>query len=104
MRLLIEIVVAVGLIALAWGKPLRERIPGLKPAAESVAVSRAPATPATVAASAKAAAPPRAVVTPVAALPLPTPVPTVSGAWMWEKDRRTSLDASSPARAGGKRP
>ncbi len=93
-----RLVVAAGLIALAWGKPLREWMPGAKPTAEA-AVSPAPV-------AAKPAAPPRAVAKPVALLPLATPVatpiPTVSGAWMWEKDRRAPLDAASPSH--GKRP
>lgn len=95
MRLLIEIVVAAGLIALTWGKPLREWVPGAKPAAEA-AVSPAPV-------AAKAPVPPRAVAKAVAApVAVATPAPTVSGAWMWEKDRRAPLDASSPSH--GKRP
>ncbi len=96
MRLLIEIVVAAGLIALTWGKPLREWMPGAKP------VAAAAATPAPVAV--KAPVSPKAAV----AKPTPppvvvaTPAPTVSGAWMWDKDRRGPLEATSPAR--GKRP
>ena len=92
MRLLIEIVVAAGLIALTWGKPLREWVPGSKPAAQ-VAVSPAPAPVALK----PAVPPPKAVAKPVAApVAVATPVPTVSGAWMWEKDRHTPLEGTSP--------
>lgn len=73
MRLFLEIILAAALIALAWEKSLQERaseLPwigdGLKKSAQR---QHRPGV---------------------------TPAPTVSGAWMWDPNRKSALDRPSP--------
>jgi hypothetical protein len=73
MRLILEILLAAALIALAWEKSLKERASDLPWVSDGFKKSaqrqhRHGATPA----------------------------PTVSGAWMWDPNRKTSLDRPSP--------
>jgi hypothetical protein len=76
MRLVLEIILAAALIALAWEKSLKER------ASEISWVDKmAPALKKSVQRQHRPAA---------------TPAPTVSGAWMWDPNRKTSLDRPSP--------
>jgi hypothetical protein len=69
MRLLVEIILAAALIALVWEKSLRER------ATEIPVNSQHPRSKI------------RTIV---------TPVPTVSGPWMWDPNRKSALDRPSP--------
>jgi len=75
-RLLIELVLAAALIVFAWEKPLKERateIPWLRD--KMGPVSNHPQS---------STLNPR---------PVPTPAPTISGAWMWDPNRKSPLDS-----------
>ena len=74
MRLLIEIVLAAALIALAWEKSLKDRaseIPWIGDKIVPVVETQRP----------------RSQIRPAV-----TPAPTVSGAWMWDPNRKSPLD------------
>ena len=73
MRFFLEIILAAALIALAWEKSLKER------ASELPWVSDGFKKPAQRQHRHSA-----------------TPVPTVSGAWMWDPNRKSVLDRPSP--------
>jgi hypothetical protein len=83
-RLLIEILIVAGLIALAWETPYRETVGNVVPwVAKSATIKRptvpgvAPTQPAPV----------------VIHRPITTPAPTVSGNWMWDPNHKSPLDA-----------
>ena len=73
MRLLIEILLAAALIALVWEKSLKDRVSELPWIGDKTAQQSR-----------------------VQPRPLVTPAPTVSGAWMWDANRKTALDRPSP--------
>jgi hypothetical protein len=68
MRLLLELVIAAALIALAWQKSWKERVNDLTTAQQHSRSSTLN----------------------------PRPTATVSGAWMWDPNRKTALDRPSP--------
>jgi hypothetical protein len=70
-RILLEIIVGVLLIALAWEKSLKERFGEIPWPGEKIApVAKAPDHPRF----------------------LSTPTPTASGSWMWDPNRKSPLD------------
>lgn len=71
MRLLLELVVAAGIIVLGWDKPIKDWLPSSK--------SDSP----------KTADHPRSSIH----NPRPSPV---SGSWMWDPNHKTALDRPSP--------
>ncbi len=77
MRLVLELLVVAGLVALGWNKSFSERV-GLS------AAQTAPATAARVPAPAGAATDNGSAAAPPASSP--------SGAWMWDPNRRAALD------------
>lgn len=77
MRLLVELLLAVALIVTAWETPYHER---LSEAFPMFAPPSAPADPSIT----QRALPVKGTRTPAS--------PPPSGAWMWEKERKTSLD------------
>lgn len=85
MRILIEIVVVAALIALGWEKSFSERASELPWISDKIApVVKAPDHPRSSTLN------PR---------PIMTPVPTVSGAWMWDPNHKTPLDPPSKKHA-----
>jgi len=85
MRLLLEIILAVAIIAIAWEKPLSDRASELPWMGDKVTpVAKTPQRPRSSTPS------PRSVV---------TPAPTVSGAWMWDPNRKSPLDPPSKKHA-----
>ena len=74
MRLALEIIVAALLIAFAWDIPFKERISEIPLIGENLTTYKARS---------------RSFA--------PRPTPTVSGAWMWDPNRKTALDRPSPS-------
>lgn len=115
MRLLLEVVVFVALIALAWDRTFRERaadIPIVGPKYFAPA-STAAASPAVAANPLRALSPQTRTTLPLAtpvvtAAPVrvaqPVPPASPSGAWMWDKEHHSALDRASPAASTRQRP
>jgi hypothetical protein len=88
MRLLLEIILAAALIALAGDKSLKERVSEAQWIGDKIApVVKTPAQP-------QQAQHPR-----LQTRSIITPAPTVSGAWMWDPNRKTPLDPPSKKHA-----
>lgn len=87
MRLIAEIVIFSALLAVCWEKSLKERVMG--PSAETAVKAKAP--------SALGGRNRQAVVEPAATL-------TPSGAWMWDKNRRSPLDPPTPKTEKAEKP
>ena len=89
MRLVLELVIVAGLVALGWSKSFSERVgmadkvpavaSGKAASAEPAPIVRSTVVPAAPAQPAAAAAPPRATATP-------------DNSWMWDPNRPGSLD------------
>ena len=77
MRLLLEIIIVAAIIALAWEKSLKERASEIPVLGDKIGP--------TLKKSAKRPHRPGA-----------TPAPSVSGAWMWDPNRKTALDRPNP--------
>ncbi|MCA1600123.1 MAG: hypothetical protein LC776_00285 [Acidobacteria bacterium] len=75
MRTLLEIVVVALLIAIAWEKSVKERISGLPWLGQKITGTESHSPSSTR---------------------HPRPTPTVSGAWMWDPNRKSVLDRPSP--------
>ena len=84
MRLLLEILIAAGLVALAWDTSYYERIGTLVPALASTHQ----ASPNSATEPARRSPAPQSANT----TPPPEGSPTPSGAWMWDPKRQGSLD------------
>ena len=74
MRLLLELIVAGLIILLAWEIPFRERVADIPGIGDTLSGGTSHAR------KRKA----------------PAPAPTVSGAWMWDPNRKSALDRPSP--------
>jgi hypothetical protein len=99
MRLILEIILAAALIALAWETPYRETVSNVVPWVSKSATIKRPTVPdATIP---QEPSTPRPVVT---HRPITTPAPTVSGAWMWDANRKSTLDRPSPGATQARRP
>jgi hypothetical protein len=75
MRLLLELVVAGLIIVLAWEKSFKERVADIPVVGEKLVSTKDH---------------------PRSSVRNPRPGPSVSGAWMWDPNRKTALDRPSP--------
>jgi hypothetical protein len=75
MRLAVELLIAAALVALGWEKPLSERAGELPWFTHETSKAESHSQSSTL---------------------HPRPTATVSGSWMWDPNRKTTLDRPSP--------
>jgi hypothetical protein len=79
-RLLVDLIIAAAILALAWEKPLKERVNHLPWMADKTAPAAKVPVPTTH---------PQSIVAPTPAV---HPTSTVAGSWMWDPNRKSPLD------------
>jgi hypothetical protein len=83
MRLLVDLIIAAAIIALAWEKPLNERVNQLPWGDKTAPSAKVPVQ------MSRPQSQPQSIVAPT---PVVQPTSTVAGSWMWDPSHKSPLD------------